>query len=428
CRAALMVLIYRKSLRLSYVKGGVNDIVNLIASECNRVAEAAVNWHHLWAATFDFVAVLILAIIDFSYAAVPAVLIIFLVLLPCEAFLASRVSRQSLDATSRSTRRVHLISESLTAIKLVKFYGWEPYYLARISAARAEELEGMRRGLWARAAAAAVVSAAPVLTTLVAVGIAVGVGYIPVTPQAVFALLSLFNLMRYPLIALPNAVMTFSAASVSMDRLEEFFGLPEVDPPMIEQPDPADPDLLMDINHAEFQWDGDLDHPHIHDLTLEVRRGKLIAVVGDLPSGRSLLASLMSQTKLTSGRFVNRARCGYVPQEPWLVNATLRDNILFGLDMDAQRYTDVIRLCGLTRDLMLLSNGDDSIVTDLNLSVAQKQRISLARCLYHDPGIVLLEDSLADFDQTTSKRLFRECIKNHILKSKAVVLVTQQKQ
>ncbi|KAI9357581.1 hypothetical protein DFJ73DRAFT_910594 [Zopfochytrium polystomum] len=434
CRAALMVLVFRKSLRLSYVKGGVKDIVNLIASECNRVAEAAVNWHFLWSATIDFAAIFILATVDLSYAAVPAVLIAFFVLLPLQLRIASDVSKENIATTSRFTRRVHLISEALTAVKLVKFYGWEPYYVAKITDARTEELAGMRRALFGRSVVTAVVHVAPVAAMLVAVGVAIvgkaqdGSGGVALSAASVFAALSLFNFMRYPLMKLPSAVNAFKAADVSLERLEDFFCLPEVDDP--PEPTPSEnPDLLMDIKSAEFQWDGDIDHPDIHDLTLEILRGQVIAVVGDLPSGRSLIASLLRQTKLASGTYASHAsRLGYVPQEPWLVNATLRDNILFGLDMDSNRYADVIRLCGLTRDLMLLSQGDDAIVTDINLSVAQRQRISLARCLYYDPEVLMLEDCLSDFDAATARRVFRECIRNQMLKQKAVVLVTQQKQ
>jgi ABC-type multidrug transport system fused ATPase/permease subunit len=117
-----------------------------------------------------------------------------------------------------------------------------------------------------------------------------------------------------------------------------------------------------------------------------------------------------------------------VPQEPWLVDATIRDNILFGEDYDEARYADVVRLCGLTRDLMVMSNGDQSVISDLNLSSGQRQRLSLARCIYNNPDIILLEDCLSDFEQSVAKRLFKECIRNPAMQTKAIVLVTQQKQ
>ena len=175
-------------------------------------------------------------------------------------------------------------------------------------------------------------------------------------------------------------------------------------------------------------WDEDLDLPHILGLDLKVHSGQLIAVVGDLSSGKSLLSAIMGQIKKTSGEISVYGSCGYVPQEPWLINASLRDNIIFGNEYDEHRYSDVVRICGLTRDLMMMSNGDESIVSDLNLSISQRQRLSLARCIYHNPDILLLEDCLSNFDQALSKRIFKECIQNDILKTKALLLVTQQKQ
>ncbi|KAJ3000995.1 Multidrug resistance-associated protein 4 [Globomyces sp. JEL0801] len=185
----------------------------------------------------------------------------------------------------------------------------------------------------------------------------------------------------------------------------------------------------MKFESADFVWDGDLDHPHIINLSITLLRDQVIAIVGDVGSGKSLLAAIMGQLKRTNGTIKsNGAVCGYVPEEPWFINATLRDNIMFGLDPDEKRYSDAIRISGLTRDIMLLSNGDDTYINDLNLSPSQKQRISLARCIYLNPDIILMEDCLSDFDHTQSKQLFKECIKNQLSKNRCIIMLTQQKQ
>ncbi|KAJ3027909.1 hypothetical protein HK097_006064, partial [Rhizophlyctis rosea] len=228
---------------------------------------------------------------------------------------------------------------------------------------------------------------------------------------------------------LPSAVRTTAGAQIALHRLEEFFFLPEVDPPLTTTTPPPDTQTCMTFTSASFIWDGDLDHPHISDVTLTLRRGELIAVVGDLGSGKSLLAAIMGQIKRTGGEVESWGTCGYVPQEPWLLqNATVRDNILFGEEPEEGRYHEAIRVSGLTRDLMLLSNGDDTFISELNLSPSQKQRLSLARCLYHDPDVVLLEDCLSDFDHKHAKRVFKECVKNQMARTRSVILVTQQKQ
>jgi ABC-type bacteriocin/lantibiotic exporter with double-glycine peptidase domain len=163
-------------------------------------------------------------------------------------------------------------------------------------------------------------------------------------------------------------------AQISISRLEEYCKQPEIDPPSTALPPPeSDPDVVLSMSNAEFKWDGDLEHPHITDLSVELKRGQVIAVVGDVGSGKSFLAAVMGQIKQTAGTvnhygyaslFVlldpllrHTRTFGYVPQEPWLIDATIRDNIMFGLDIEEAKYLDTIRLVGLTRDLMLLSNG-----------------------------------------------------------------------
>ena len=114
--------------------------------------------------------------------------------------------------------------------------------------------------------------------------------------------------------------------------------------------------------------------------------------------------------------------------EPWLINASLKDNILFGQTYEEERYNEVLRICDLNRDLLLLNNGDSTFVFELNLSIAQKHRVSLARCLYRNPDVILLEDPLSDFDQSTAKKFFFDCIKKDLVPTKAILMVTQLKQ
>ncbi|KAH6563419.1 hypothetical protein BASA60_010718 [Batrachochytrium salamandrivorans] len=426
CRAALMVLIYRKSLRLSYVKGGVGDVVNLISNECNRIAESCVNWHYFWSAALECAVLLGFAIIEVGVAAVPTMVVILVILLPLQYALARYSSTMSYRTTVLVTQRVHLMSEILTAIKLIKFYAWETYYRKKVTQMRELEILEMRKALLTKVSSFTVVFIAPVVATAVCIVTMYNISGVP-QPHVAFTLLSLFNTLRYPLAFLPNAERSIAAATISLKKLESFFLLPEVDLPgeiLVNQ----SPDVLMKIEHAGFTWDGDLDHPHIVDLTLTLTRSQVIGVVGDVGSGRSLLAAIMGQIKRTHGDVASYGSTfGYIPQEPWLINATLRDNILFGLEPVEKTYADAIRFSGLTDDFLLLSNGDETFVSELNLSPSQKQRISLARCIYHNPDIILMEDCLSDFDQNHAKRLFKECIRNQISKNRCIVMLTQQK-
>ena len=127
--------------------------------------------------------------------------------------------------------------------------------------------------------------------------------------------------------------------------------------------------------------------------------------------------------------FCISAVCGFVSHEPWFINATLKENIIFGMEEDEKKYSDAIRISGLTRDFLMLSLGDESFIYDLNLTPSQKQRLSLARCIYHCPDIILMEDILSDFDQSQARQLFKEGIKNQLAKrNTCIVMLTQQKQ
>ncbi|KAH6577542.1 hypothetical protein BASA62_000841 [Batrachochytrium salamandrivorans] len=214
CRAALMVLIYRKSLRLSYVKGGVGDVVNLISNECNRIAESAAR----------------IAIIEVGVAAVPTMVVILVILLPLQYALARYSSTMSYRTTVLVTQRVHLMSEILTAIKLIKFYAWETYYRKKVTQMRELEILECARPFSQRVSSFTVVFIAPVVATAVCIVTMYNISGVP-QPHVAFTLLSLFNTLRYPLAFLPNAERSIAAATISLKKLESFFLLPEVDLP-----------------------------------------------------------------------------------------------------------------------------------------------------------------------------------------------------
>ncbi|TPX46318.1 hypothetical protein SeLEV6574_g03291 [Synchytrium endobioticum] len=427
CRAALMVMIYRKSLRLSYIKGGVGDIVNLISNDCNRIAEAAVNWHYLWTSGLECLIIIALAISIINVSALPAVVLILFILLPLQYYLAKKTSVAIYDATALFTKRVHLVSEILTAIKLIKFYAWESYYRDKVNDARHVEAGRMREALKLHVASYMVVYIAPVVAELVCVMTYYFLNGRVLSAAIVFTILSLFNTLRYPLLMLPNAVRSYTGAVTSLKRLEDYFKLPEVDDQTECSPLPTDSKMLMEVRDADFVWDG-IDHPHILNLTMTLEKGRLIGVIGDIASGRSLLAALMGQLKKTKGSISKFGSIGYLPQEPWLVSSTLRDNVLFGFAFDQSKYDEVIKICGLLRDFNYMSNGDGSLANEVNLTQNQRQRISLARCLYRDPDIILIEDSLDDLDQATARTVFDDVVKGLLTRQKGVVLVTAQKQ
>jgi ABC-type bacteriocin/lantibiotic exporter with double-glycine peptidase domain len=151
--------------------------------------------------------------------------------------------------------------------------------------------------------------------------------------------------------------------------------------------------------NATFVWDlrGESSDFALNELSFTVKKGKLTAIVGDVGSGKSsLLAALLGQMVHTHGEFEVLGSIGYVPQEAWLLNMSLRDNIIFGSPYDEAKYNEVIRVCALGRDLALMAHGDQTEIGErgINLSGGQRQRVSLARCVYKMNDVILLDDPI----------------------------------
>jgi ABC-type multidrug transport system fused ATPase/permease subunit len=205
---------------------------------------------------------------------------------------------------------------------------------------------------------------------------------------------------RYPLIMLPIAVRTTLSAHESFAKLDKFLQQPELEPPAVEkEPIDSDPRIRIFIENADFSYHGGLE-PTLRFLTMKVKQGDVVAIVGDVGAGKSsVLAAILGQMSIRkdagSKRFV-RGSMAYVPDDAWLSNATLMDNILFGNPYIEQRYQDVIHVCALKKDLEWLSNGDQTEIGDrgVNLSPGQRQRVSLARAVYSNADIILLDDPL----------------------------------
>lgn len=180
------------------------------------------------------------------------------------------------------------------------------------------------------------------------------------------------------------------------------------------------------IENGTFSWGEE--NSVLKNINLQVEKGKCVAVVGTVGSGKSsLVSALLGEMDKISGRVNTIGKVAYVPQQAWIQNATLQDNILFGLSMDRRRYDQVIEACALKPDLEILPGGDQTEIGEkgINLSGGQKQRVSLARAVYNDADIYFLDDPLSAVDSHVGKHIFEEVLgPKGILAKKTRVLVT----
>jgi len=225
---------------------------------------------------------------------------------------------------------------------------------------------------------------------------------------------------------LPVSSASCSAAWTALQRLSTFLNLPETH---IQPSSPsANPSILM--REATFRWGLSDLSPVLHNISLDVKAGQMVAITGPIGSGKSsLLLAILKEVALSSGVLEVSGSISYASQEPWLVSESVRENILFGLPMRAERYCEVLRVCGLESDIKMLADGDNTIVGErgAGLSGGQRQRVSLARAVYRDSNIYLLDDPLSAVDQRVALHIFQQCFKG-FLRDKIVLFVTHQLQ
>lgn len=320
-------------------------------------------------------------------------------------------------------------------MKVIKLYAWENPFMEKISFIRNDlELATLKKIGILAAGQNFTWSSIPFFVSLSTFAVFVATSSTPLTSDIAFVAISLFTLLQFPLTVFPNVITSTIEASVSMYRIEGYLSSEELDPHAVIREDyrhlpswtPEVP--LVETVSGTFKWSETDRSPAIQDLDLQVKKGSLTAVVGRVGSGKSsLISALLGDMVKVNGKVILRGSVAYVPQQPWVMNATLRDNIVFGHRWDPEFYDRVLEACSLKKDIEILSAGDQTEIGErgINLSGGQKARVSLARAIYARADIYLLDDPLSAVDAHVGRHIFDHVIgPEGILKNKARILVT----
>ncbi|XP_048265984.1 ATP-binding cassette sub-family C member 4 isoform X2 [Bombus terrestris] len=184
------------------------------------------------------------------------------------------------------------------------------------------------------------------------------------------------------------------------------------------------------MNHLTAKWEPSQSENTLEGVNLEIQKGKIYAVIGMVGAGKSsFLSAILGEIEVTGGHVKVNGSLSYAGQEAWVFGSTVRQNILFGQPYDRQLYQKVVKACSLQRDFKQFPQGDQTIVGERgsSLSGGQKARVNLARSLYRQADIYLLDDPLSAVDTHVSKHLFEECIQRY-LAGKTRILATHQLQ
>ena len=372
---------------------------------------------------------------------------------PLNLWIAQQFSKTQKVVMAATDARIHTTNEVLQNIRIIKYFAWEQRFSALVDEKRKVELRALRNRYILWTFAATVWFGIPLVIAFFSFMLYTIVEKKPLIPSVAFTALSLFGILRIPLDQLADMIAHVQESKVSVDRIEEFLNEDETEKysQLLQYKQDVNGDPIIGFDKATFTWggkdtlkaDGSTAFRMI-GMNIRFHVGALNIVAGPTGSGKtSLLMALLGEMTLVSGsvsipgghsreELKTNPETGftesvaYCAQQAWLVNDTVKQNILFASPYDESRYKSVLSACALERDLEVLDAGDSTLVGEkgITLSGGQKQRISLARALYCNSRHVLLDDCLSAVDSHTAKHIFEQCIKGPLMLGRTCILVT----
>lgn len=443
---------------------GNGRITNLMSVDTYRVDQASALLHMTWTSPLSCIITLVLLLVNLTYSAL-AGFGLLMIGVPLITRAMQSLFRRRKNINKITDQRVSLTQEILQSVRFVKYFGWEKSFIDRLAQIRSKEIHSIQVLLAIRNAINAVSMSMPIFASMLSF-ITYSLTNHGLAPAEIFSSLALFNGLRIPLNLLPLVLGQVIDAWSSLQRIEQF---------LLEEEQEEDVTLKPEGEHAielvntSFTWEktpakeadkgsaskdkkskkAEAPKPttqpattedsastlveerepfKLHDLNLQAGRNELIAVIGTVGSGKSsLLAALAGDMRKTGGDVVFGASRAFCPQYAWIQNTTLQNNITFGKEMNREWYKEVIQACALQADLDMLPNGDLTEIGERGITISggQKQRLNIARAIYFDADIVLMDDPLSAVDAHVGRHIFDNAILG-LLKDKCRILATHQ--
>ncbi|KAJ2656945.1 hypothetical protein IWW48_004768 [Coemansia sp. RSA 1200] len=440
----LSALVYHKALYLSnksktqYTTG---ELVSYQSVDIENLTLAVNYVHCIWDYPLRIIVILSLLYWNIGWSCFAGVAIVVLGTY-LGTLVLKYVKAHVAELFENRDERMRLVSEMLTNMKSIKLYSWQNLFLRKIDSLRSrKELNALRKlaasnGILTFVSSLTAVSVG--FATFVVYEIFDGTSHGPLRSQLIFALLSLFVLIREPITEGMTAFSVLINAHRSYLRISSLALCEEVGSNRVRFANGncgssvlRSKETFVKVKNGTFGWLSS-DEPTLTDINIECRRNELVAVVGRVGSGKSsLVSAVLGDMVKSAGSVTVQGTIAYVPQQAWIMNATLRDNILFGHRLDQEFYDKVIDACALRPDLGVLPSGDMTEIGEkgINLSGGQRARVSLARAVYARADVYILDDPLAAVDAHVGKHLYSHVIgPNGLLKSRARILVTNAVQ
>ncbi|KAF2738556.1 multidrug resistance-associated protein 1 [Polyplosphaeria fusca] len=412
-KSALTASIYSKSTRLSNegrASKSTGDIVNYMAVDTQRLQDLAQYGQQLWSAPFQIVLCMLslYQLLGFSmFAGVGAMII----MIPVNGWIARLMKSLQKEQMKNKDARTRLMTEILNNIKSIKLYAWTTAFINKLNYIRNDrELKTLRKIGGTQAFSTFTWSTTPFLVSCSTFGVFVLTQNRPLTTEIVFPALTLFNLLTFPLAILPMVITAIVEASVAVGRITSYLLAEELqeDAVIREKTVVESGEESVRIRDATFTWNKDESRQALQDINFSAHKGELSCIVGRVGAGKSsLLQAILGDLWKIKGEVVLRGAVAYVPQSAWVMNASVRENIVFGHRWDPQFYDKTVKACALRDDFVALPDGDQTMVGErgISLSGGQKARLTLARAVYARADVYLLDDCLSAVDQHVGRHL-----------------------
>ncbi|XP_074272990.1 ABC transporter C family member 8-like isoform X1 [Silene latifolia] len=429
-RSALMVAVYNKLLKLSCTARKMHstgEIVNYIMVDAYRTGELAWWFHLAWSLPLQLLIAIGVLIGVVGLGAVPALIPLFICGLLNTPF-AKRLQECRAKSMDAQDKRLRSTSEILNSMKIIKLQSWEDHFLELIYSLRDSEFKWLTDTQHNIANCTALYWFSPIVISTFAFWGCTYLSSVPLDAVTLFTILATLSVVAEPVVMLPNVFSYMIQVMVSFNRINKVLISDEVKIDLIGRTELVNKENSVEITASNFSWDSESGILTLTNIDLEVKQKDKVAVCGPVGSGKSsLLYAILGEIPKISGNVGVFGSIAYVSQSAWIQSGTIRDNICYGKPMDKDRYENAIKACALDKDIKNFSHGDRTEIGQrgINLSGGQKQRIQLARAVYSDADIYLLDDPFSAVDAHTAATLFNDCVLG-ALENKTVILVTHQ--
>lgn len=432
-KGGLTSSIYRKSLKLSNEgrqSKSTGDVVNYMAVDAQRLQDVTQFAQQLWSAPFQ-ITLCMLSLYQLVGWSMLAGIGVMIFMVPINGFIARYMKNLQKQQMKNKDARSRLIAEIINNMKSIKLYAWGSAFMNKLNYIRNDqELKNLRKIGAGQAVANFTWSTTPFLVSCITFTVFVLTNDRPLSADIVFPALTLFNLLSFPLAVLPMVITSLIEATVAAGRLASFLAAEEIQPdaiivkPAVEEN--GEESVL--VKNGTFSWNRHEERTALKDINFSARKGELSCVVGRVGAGKSsFLQSILGDLWKVQGQVEVHGNVAYVAQQSWIMNATVKENIIFGYRYDSTFYEKTVKACALLDDFAQLPDGDETTVGErgISLSGGQKARLALARAVYARADIYLLDDVLSAVDSHVGRHLIDNVLgPKGLLASKTRILAT----